>query len=231
MAGGLLLGVDRTAASGAFSPSDISGLKLWLKADSESYANNDFATTANDRSGTSNNGTASSGTPQFTTNIINGKPSYHFNAATWNYRLATNLTQTVWSAFVVMQDTSFLTSTSRAILVCDAASVYYDDSTNKWGVYAGGLVNSGTLTNGVPYILSVVARSYNDIDLVTNGSNVTKTNGTSWPSRGASNVGSDPSNAQYFGGDICEVLFYDSALSNTNRGLVEGYLNSKYAIY
>jgi len=34
----------------------------------------------------------------------------------------------------------------------------------------------------------------------------------------------------FWSGDICEIIVYDSALSDTNRGLVESYLMSKWGI-
>jgi len=38
------------------------------------------------------------------------------------------------------------------------------------------------------------------------------------------------SDLTFWSGDICEIIVYDSALSDTNRGLVESYLMSKWGI-
>ena len=38
------------------------------------------------------------------------------------------------------------------------------------------------------------------------------------------------SNANFLNGDICEIIIYDSALSDTNREAVENYLLAKWGI-
>jgi hypothetical protein len=43
-------------------------------------------------------------------------------------------------------------------------------------------------------------------------------------------IGRDGEPFDYHGGDICELIIYDSALSDTDRGLVETYLSSKWGI-
>jgi hypothetical protein len=37
--------------------------------------------------------------------------------------------------------------------------------------------------------------------------------------------------SNYFYGDICEIIAYNSALSDPDRQSVESYLNNKWAIY
>ena len=65
----------------AFSPTDISGLQLWLKADSLSLNDNDAVGSWTDSSGngnTANQGTAAN-KPTFKSSIINGKPVVRFD--------------------------------------------------------------------------------------------------------------------------------------------------------
>jgi hypothetical protein len=59
---------------------------------------------------------------------------------------------------------------------------------------------------------------------VTTGDGITQTATGSIDSIGYKN---DPT---YHQGDICEIIIYDSALSGTDRALVESYLMSKWAI-
>src|SRR5439155_17313853 len=63
-----------------FSPAEIGGLKLWLKADALALNNNDPVSTWTDSSGNGNSPT-SSGTkrPTYKTNVLNGKPVVRFD--------------------------------------------------------------------------------------------------------------------------------------------------------
>src|SRR5262245_6977808 len=64
-----------------FSPAQVSGLKLWLKADALSLSNAAAVTTWTDSSGNGNDATQSNGAkkPIYYTNIWNGKPSIYFD--------------------------------------------------------------------------------------------------------------------------------------------------------
>ena len=44
------------------------------------------------------------------------------------------------------------------------------------------------------------------------------------------NTGSNPNNQNFWDGDICEIIIYDSALSDTDRAAVENYLLAKWSI-
>src|SRR4051794_1826732 len=76
-------------SAAAFSPTDVSGLKLWLKADAGAYsdsgttlcANNDTVKQWNDQSGNSNNVTqvTSGKRPTYKTGIQNGQPVLRFD--------------------------------------------------------------------------------------------------------------------------------------------------------
>ncbi len=44
-------------------------------------------------------------------------------------------------------------------------------------------------------------------------------------------IGSRSGGTVAFNGDIAEILIYDSALSDADRGLIEDYLNARYAIF
>lgn len=75
------------SVAGAISPDDISGLKIWLKADSLSLNNNDPVVDWNDsstQSGSASKATQSSASvqPIFLTGAINGLPAVRFEADT-----------------------------------------------------------------------------------------------------------------------------------------------------
>ena len=64
-----------------FLPSQISGLKLWLKADSLSLSDGDAVGTWADQSGNANDATQTTAVnkPSFKTNIVNSKPVIRFD--------------------------------------------------------------------------------------------------------------------------------------------------------
>src|SRR4051812_19518760 len=80
---GFGLGTGAAGGSSAFAPTDISGLKLWLKADSLSLNDGDAVTTWTDSSGNSN--TASQGTaankPTYKTAVLNALPVVRFDGS------------------------------------------------------------------------------------------------------------------------------------------------------
>jgi hypothetical protein len=74
--------IGKGAASGAFSPSDIPGLKMWLKADALSLSNNDPVTSWTDLSGQNNHATQSSAGAKPTFKNDGAFPVVRFNGTT-----------------------------------------------------------------------------------------------------------------------------------------------------
>lgn len=69
-------------ASGGFSPTDISGIKLWVKADQLSLSDGDPVSTWADQSGLGNDITSSgSNRPTFKTGILNSLPVVRFDGS------------------------------------------------------------------------------------------------------------------------------------------------------
>ncbi len=101
-------------------------------------------------------------------------------------------------------------------------------SGGAWGTFETVDQPSGTtLVTGTPYVLAMIwngsAGAFRT-NLVSDGTFLHLDNGI--PALG---IGGQPgSGTRYSQVDMCEVIAYDSALSNGDRDSVEGYLNTKY---
>jgi hypothetical protein len=67
-------------------------------------------------------------------------------------------------------------------------------------------------------------RNGSTVSSVTTGSGVTNAVSGEWTYIGNRTAGN------FHSGNLCEIIIYDTALSDTNRGLVESYLMSKWGI-
>lgn len=214
-----------TAAPPSFSPSDLSGLKIWYKADSESYSDADPVGTMTDRSGLGNNATAT-GTdrPTYKTNILNGKAVYRFSNAAGNY--TTTPAVTSGSVFLVANFTGGSTFPTYSNLVAQFTNP-------SWGQY--GWIGTGGATvqfTGANYFDSSYLNNTLTADFAPLSSfkvvallRSTTLHVAAW------GIGWDVVNAgRQWDGDIVEVIVYDTALGTTDRQSVQTYLGSKYAI-
>jgi hypothetical protein len=104
-------------------------------------------------------------------------------------------------------------------------------------------VNNNFFPSGTVGLCSAVLKpgdavSGNRVSLRRNGGTASTTNSPSGanqtPSTGNASqsltLGRRGGDAADFNGDICEIIIYDSALSNTDRAAVESYLMTKWAI-
>lgn len=216
-------------AGGTFSPEQISGLKLWLKADSLALSDNDAVTTWTDSSGSGNDATQGTAAkkPTFKTAIQNGKPVVRFDG-TDDVLVCPAITAAGGlSAFVVSKVT--LATSFGMTLVVNVFNLELRQN--------AGTGNMQLITNGVTTIADGAGTSWHVHSFTNNGSNLTElwTDGISdgtqansaacgTPCIGARSDASSPLN-----GDVAEILLYDSSLSAGNRNSVEAYLKTKYA--
>jgi hypothetical protein len=229
--------------SSAFDPSTITGLKLWLKADSLALTDGASVNTWTDSSGLNNDFTSVVSAPTFKTNIVNGKPVIRFNGT--NQGLANT------TAGIIPTGSTFHTIFG---VVSAASTSAGDHDIFDTGSAGGGAVyfrrngaNAVHVHNSAGYVFcqdtgGIVAGAWNVLTADWNGSNIhIWRNGTLKDTTGATlltvtgtlnSVGIDTidSNINFWDGDIAEILIYNSALSSTDRGNVETYLISKYAI-
>lgn len=240
----------------SFSPADISGLKLWLKADAITGLNDgDPVTTWNDSSGQGNNATQATAAkkPTYQTNELNGKPIVRFDgtddflATASNFLGAGNPPTTIFIAGKITTLTSGpawinIGANPRAANLDEYRTMVESDGS----IYQSNIVNdrataNGTITTGVwniiTYRIAAGAFSSSNPEFYKNGTSQASTEGTgvSTPNlgTGATHIGANNEAVpgQFLDGDLTEIIVYDSALSTANRQSVENYLNGRYAIF
>lgn len=237
--------------SGAFSPASISGLALWFAAHLETGFNDDDAVaTWTDRSGNGRNATQATGTkrPLYKTNIISGKPVLRFDntddcltTAAIDFSGTAGLTLFVVTVNItsatdrIIFETSATAATNAGAIQLFRATANTVSASHRGGS-SSSFTTTGTVTSAATVMSSIFDRSLatNEVTIWLNGSTAgTRVNNNQAGNHGnhAANIGSRNNGASLpLGGDIAEIILYDTALSSDNRLLVERYLGAKYGI-
>lgn len=226
------------------NPANISGLKVWLKADSLALSDNDPVATWTDSSGNGNNATQPTGTnqPLFKTAIINGEAVVRFDGSD-NWMQApivhTGANLTVFIVAKRISETGGIPGNVVFVTVNPANNDYNNTDFFVlyeqliFGTYRNGnkSIASPHPGNGVPYLFATK---------FDGGNNTAYLNGvakTPVASTGAFNFETAVIAARYTGGvsnfdniDIAELLVYDSALSDTQIGNIGHYVAAKYGL-
>jgi uncharacterized repeat protein (TIGR02059 family) len=230
----------------AWSPSNISGLKLWLKADVGAGTNDgDRVSSWTDQSGSGNNSTQSDlgQRPTYKTGIKNGLPAIlHDTASDQKTVTADSIafsSAAGVSVFMVLQSNTTL---KTLLHITSPGNIYLghgEGTANKFEQFCPFLTpngwNSGITSITGNWVLLESITSSAAINLYVNAvvdKTVTVTSG-SFSDTYSIQVGgrSDAGVTHSINGYIGEVLVYDSALSAGNRQLVEAYLNGRWVIY
>lgn len=227
------------SSSGVFSPDQLAGLQVWLKADSLALNDNDPVASWLDS--TSNHidvlqGIAGS-KPLFKTNIINGKPIVRFDGiddvleSTAILIVPQPLTAFAVSKFIQAgtNDSIFDSnnSTQRATI--------YKQNTDKLSFFAGTEVPEA-VAETIPTAFFYLSGIFNGASskLYKNGINISSGNvgaqGLGNERTSTFRVGSANAGTSFYHGDIAEIIIYNSALSDTDRQSVETYLKNKYGL-
>lgn len=235
--------------AGPFSPTQIAGLKLWLKADSLVLSNNDPVATWADSSGNGNDVTQGTGglRPLYKASVagLNNKPTVEFDG-----------TDDVLTNTGLLTGGNFPTSTATLFIVFSPLNIGGGGGV-QYGITATGSATDefGRFSDGAgysAYFRSVRIDTYPAaMPAPDSGANLlTVVSGTgagnyqiylkgvgqgaqspSWGIPVVFKVGADSNAAPNpLNGDVPEVLIYNSALSAGNRAQVESYLMTKYAI-
>jgi hypothetical protein len=251
--------LDITATSKPFSPSNLSSLSLWLKADAGVTLSGSNVTAWADQSGNGNDATARIGNATFVSSVINQRPVLRFdgtaNLLTNNF-LVNNYNTPLTIIAVSKASGSTVRGnqpTARYVVgatyhggweygLCYGAyggefpnfSVGYGISFESGGVE----IESSPMGENEIRIASTINNG-SEILFFLNGSSI----GTADPasqsggndSTGAFSIGSDvvfDEHDDFFCVcDIAEILIYNRAITTQERQQVELYLNTKYAIY
>jgi hypothetical protein len=225
-----------------FVPTDIAGCKLWLKADAGVYKDSGVTPAANgdevlawlDQSGNGNHVSASAGQgPSYQTNILNGHPAILGNAA-GSRRLslaAAVVTGQAYSAFSVARTPPASDTAQRAILhVGDTGGGFALETRAGFReiLYRSVqvLVDGAQPSVATDEVWSATRTAAPLTKFYVGGVSQSPTNSTS-----SMNAPSSLTSVLALDGDklfwdsyLYEVLVYDSALSDGDRGSVESYL-------
>lgn len=140
--------VEAPVSVGALSPDAVSGLALWLKADSLSLNDGDPVSTWTDSSGNGHDFTGTgSNRPIYKTNIINStKPVLRFASASTQYLVSSAIDLTAASGVTVFVVTTNITSGAQYFLLEHSVNA----GTNNGGFYIVRLAgdNIEALTRG-----------------------------------------------------------------------------------
>jgi hypothetical protein len=216
----------------AFLPTDISGCKLWLRADSLGLSNGAAVSSWSDESGNSSHATQVTSTKQpiFTTNVINGLPVVRFDI-TDDFMLTADLA----GAPLAQPNTIFIVASlpnTRTIL--DGKTTAGRARVNSNGTVVrmngGTSVDTTGVTSGTTLRIYSVFFNTTNSGMYINGTSVLSAANTGSNSLTALHLGCDASETAFFGGDLAEVIVYAGALSSADREVVETYLSQKYAI-
>lgn len=213
-----------------FSPLDITGLKLWLKADALSLSDADPVGTWPDSSGLGNDATQGTAAkkPTYKVSIINGMPVVRFDG-TDDVLLCPAITAaTGLSAFAVSK-VAVATSFGMTLVLR-----VFTLELRQNGVTG----NMQLLTNGTTSIAGSAGTSWTVHSFTNNGSDLTElwTNGTSNGTQpnsatcGTPTIGARSDSSSPFNGDVAEIILYDSDLADSDRQAVEAYLAAKYGL-
>lgn len=244
----LTLNPDSTGAlTVTYDVETVSGLTLWLKADSliGSLNDDDDVSLWEDKNG-STRSVASLGAgqnPTLKTNRINGLPVLRFNSTESDgfistFPISDILTNSEYTYFIIFSATSIST-----------------DDTDAWRNNALLIDSNGslgaTLRSGTPLVQSynwdgVSAETTKSITLSTynlftsyhesgniysqlNGDTAsTAVSGDTDDITGSLTIGGGHAPSGFFNGDIAEIIIYNTSLSATDRTTVQDYLCSKY---
>lgn len=232
-----------------FSPSNISGLSLWLKADAGVTLSGSNVTAWADQSGNGNNAVGADTLPTLQSNAINGYPAIRFNNIDdpSRFTVSNNFNLKNSSVFVVVKQLNLNNAFAR-ILGFLGSNDDYDSDDGLAFVFSNTVPqlqvesnsNSAVVANlAANNVFASVAykidNSGNISVFYNGGSEGTAQNAdmTSQNSGGAIYIGQGSQNLTAAGlyGDIAEVILYNSNLTTPERQQVEAYLNTKYAIY
>ena len=240
------------AATSAHAAISMTNLRVWLRADAiTGLSDGDPVAAWTDQSGNTNNAAqaASGNRPTYQTSGLNGLPTVRFDGVDDHFLIASNagLEPQALSIFAVVVPTTPGHSNGRDVFVKNhtGAPPYASYGIDLVGGDRWQMVSShngiftprpGSATEvlGQPDLLSGVWNAGPNMTLHVDGAQTMTSNVT-----GSIAYNSDPISVgtwlgglanNSFGGDIAEILFYDTALSTDDRQLVEGHLGWKYGL-
>ena len=223
----------------SIKPNNISGLQLWLRADSLStvQTSGQNVTQWNDCSGNSFNvSQGNSGMqPTLQNNVLNGRPVIRFDGNT-EYLTGGNILNMrtkSWDIYVIASsnnnDGALVTKSDNA-----SNNIYYlgyFGGSLYWGFYANNITTH--LSAGKYFIYNAkTSRSILENELFINNDSLSSSSITNTDYNCPTcnfDVGYADATFDHFNGDIAEIIIYDTILSPTQKIQLEYYFRYKYA--
>jgi len=233
----------------AFSPANLSGLSLWLKADAGVTTSGSNVTAWADQSGNGLNVVPDIVTADISlassVGKFNNKPAILFGVQN------NNGTVGLFNSNPFINKSLFIVYSLESVDNFEYSVAYEnngfsgqtsDNNGNRqFGGYFNAFISANTLSQiGTPYIRTTISDDGNTISFFINGTADGNPAGNGfYNSRseivigngGARGSGPNPSISQPFQGYIAEIVVYNSVLTTPERQQVEGYLSTKYSIY
>jgi len=205
-----------------FSPQNITGLKLWVTADSSKSTTNPIIDTLYDLTGNTNhlyqanliNKPVSSGT------LLNGHKTALFDGVD-DYFLFNGLND-IRTIFWVIKDNNDIVNSFRPLLGDDINYPFYRSSSKIWDLtYADSKVLNGVTrlnSNVIDGATTDMPTNFTLINVVTTGNIIAK----------SFSIDRNITN-RVWNGELAELIIYNQALTPAQVLQVEDYLNNKYA--
>jgi hypothetical protein len=235
---------------GAFSPASIGGLKLWLDASDAStlFQNSNGTTVASadgdpvgywgDKSGNSNHTIQADGTkkPLLKTSIQNSKNGVRPDGVNDFLKSTTGGADGSYTLFCVNIKRSggrhmMVVSTGQEVTGKRRCLWHYDNSKIAFNGLSRDFSSTFSWDTGVTNI----AQIKNTLSTVT----ITKNNST--PQQGSVTlvahtatdifIGCNNGTTENWNGDLCEIIYYNTIVSDGNISTISDYLNSKWSVY
>lgn len=246
----LFFGQNVTSGSGFVDPSSIAGLVHWLRADDGIFSDNGVTPQTTDggpiqqwndksASGANANQGSSAVQPVLAKAFVNGHNAISFSGTTWlNHTL--NVGGNPCTVFVVIKGTGVWAAQESAYSASSASTNLATlirarlTASANWGSYFGADTASTHSVLSSWNVICMRVASGTSVTAFTNGNNSDTLTAIGYYSGDANDrrsIGSETSNGvSFLTGWIAEICVYNTALSPTNRALVEGYFGTRYGI-
>ena len=241
--------IRKVGGGASFSPANISGLSLWLKADAGVTLSGSFVTAWADQSGNGRHASSVDADPTYNSSDLNGKPTISLssmavgdNQSLSIYGNPMGASGTTAFAVVYVEDVCNAENENGPIFgdfgSAGASSHYpYGFNCSVYDGFAsanrkGPLTAPSTITNS--WSLYSVVSTQNDWRDYVNGALMHSDNANVYsnaPYETYLFIGSSGSFGYTLKGKIAEAITYNRVLTIGERQQVEAYLNTKYAIY
>lgn len=236
---------DLTGWSTDYSPSGISSLRAWYKADAITGLSDGSAVSAwSDNSGNSNNFSQATPTnqPLYKTNIINGKPVLRFDGTNdymgSSYLPASGANPRTFIS-VTLNHKQTASANNYAYVYhyggcCNNTSWGLANVMNGSAVFGNYYWNSETASSQATTGSHIITQTYNGSTeyMYSNGSQIaTKAQVFATGASDYLRLGARTSTVTSHGGfDMAELLVFNGALSSNEKAAVEAYLSAKYNV-